>query len=77
MKKAKPTTAITAIATTSGEWNQSSSLPLSSMSCIAPTHKTSKVRPTASIGALNVVESRLRYSTQVIEAAMIPTGMLI
>ena len=59
-KKAKPTTATTASATISGEWNQSCSLPRSSIICSAPIHTTSSARPTLSIGSLRVALSRLR-----------------
>ena len=59
MKSTKPTTAITARATIVVDENQSSSLPLSSISCIEPTHNTSSPRPTASTGTLRVGDSRL------------------
>ena len=51
-KNAKPTTATTASTTICVEPNQSSSLPLSSMICSAPTQSTSSARPTLSIGTL-------------------------
>ena len=44
--------ATTASATMTGEPNQSSSLPLSSMICSAPTQITISARPTVSIGQL-------------------------
>ena len=48
----KPTTATIARIAICGESNQSRSLPLSSMICSAPTHITSRPRPTPSIGRL-------------------------
>jgi hypothetical protein len=53
-------TVITASVTTNGEENQSSSLPLSSMICSAPTHTTSSAMPTRSTGSLRVGVSRWR-----------------
>ena len=57
---ARPTIAAIANITICPEWNQSRSLPLSSMICSAPTQITSKPRPTPSIGSLTVAVSRLR-----------------
>ncbi|MNT49528.1 hypothetical protein D3C72_1863890 [compost metagenome] len=49
----------TSVSTTiSVEWNQSSSLPLSSISCIDPTQITSSARPMRSIGSTLVGVSR-------------------
>ena len=59
-KTMKPTTAVTPSATMNGDWNQSSSLPLSSMICIAEIQITSKARPMVSIGNLRVGVSRWR-----------------
>jgi hypothetical protein len=56
---ANATTTITASVTMVGELNQSSSLPLSSITCRQPTHNTSMPRPTPSIGRLTVGVSRL------------------
>ncbi len=51
---AKPTPAAIARSQICVEPNQSRSLPLSSMICSAPTHSTSRPRPTPSIGSLRV-----------------------
>ena len=59
-KIASPTTATIASTTICPEWNQSRSLPLSSMICSAPTQITSSPRPTPSIGSLTVGVSRSR-----------------
>ena len=59
------------------ELNQSSSLPLSSISCRLPTHTTSSTIPTRSTGSLRVGVSRSRISTQVAIEAKMPTGMLM
>ena len=61
---AKPTTAMTPSATTTEELNQSSSLPLSSITCRHPTQITSSASPTVSTGNWRVGVSRLRYSIQ-------------
>ncbi len=42
------------------EWNQSSSLPLSSISCIEPTQITSSASPIRSIGRILMAVSRSR-----------------
>ncbi|MCY1376887.1 hypothetical protein D9M69_644140 [compost metagenome] len=57
-KKTKATKAVAASAMMVGLANQSSSLPLSSMICSAPTQTTSSARPTLSIGSLRVTDSR-------------------
>ena len=48
MKAAKPTTATIKSVTMNLEANQSSSLPLSSMTCMALIHTTSRISPTTS-----------------------------
>ena len=55
---AKATTATMASTMIWLDANQSSSLPLSSMSCNAPTHSTSSDSPTVSIGSLRMGVSR-------------------
>ncbi|CPM11195.1 Uncharacterised protein [Bordetella pertussis] len=59
-KNTKATKAVAASAMITGLANQSSSLPLSSMICSAPTHTTSNSRPTLSMGSLRVCDSRSR-----------------
>ena len=54
----KPMAAVSPRPTIKGELNQSSSLPLSSISCSEPTHSTSRARPTWSIGSLRRGSSR-------------------
>ena len=76
-KMAKPIKATKPNTTISVEANQSSSLPLSSINCKAPTHSTSRVRPTLSMGSLRVGVSRLRYMPQVSAAEARPTGTLM
>ena len=73
----KPTTATTASVTTMLEWNQSCSLPRSSMTCIAPTQTTSSARPIASIGSLRIWLSRSRYNIHAAPAAARPIGTLM
>ena len=60
MNTARLTTATMASMTIRPEANQSSSLPLSSMSCSAPTHSTSRASPRLSMGSLRTGVSRLR-----------------
>ncbi len=57
-KKAKPTTAVTAKPTISGEANQSCSLPRSSTICKAAIHTISRARPMRSMGSLRTTLSR-------------------
>ena len=64
-------------ATTTGELNQSRSLPLSSMICSDATHSTSSNRPIVSIGMRFVADSRSRNTIHVTAAAKKPTGMLM
>ncbi len=52
-------TTMTASVTMVGELNQSSSLPLSSITCRQPTHSTSMARPMPSMGLLTMGVSRL------------------
>ncbi|MNY07389.1 hypothetical protein D3C86_1401900 [compost metagenome] len=58
-KKTNATKAVAASAMMVGLANQSSSLPLSSMICKAPTQTTSRTRPSLSMGSLRVMDSRL------------------
>ncbi len=61
----------------SDELNQSRSLPLSSMTCSAPTQMNSSTSPTRSMGILRVgVSCDLRLFQQ-ITAQMMPTGTLM
>ena len=57
-KIVKPTTATMANVMICPDPNQSRSLPLSSMTCRAPTHNTSRNKPILSIGRLMVGVSR-------------------
>ncbi|KOF55155.1 hypothetical protein AD428_02170 [Achromobacter sp. DMS1] len=57
-KKTKATKARQASRMMVGLANQSSSLPLSSMICSAPTQTTNSARPTLSMGSLRVTDSR-------------------
>ena len=59
------------------EANQSASLPVSSITCSAPTQTSSSMKPVVSIGALRVGVSRPRMPRQQSQAQMIPTGTLI
>jgi len=61
----------------SGELNQSTSLPLSSITCSAPTHTTRSANPTLSTGRRRVGVSRLDRLVQQMAAQTIPTGRLI
>ena len=60
MNTARPTTAITASAMIWFDANQSSSLPLSSITCSEPTHSTSRASPMVSIGSFFTGVSRVR-----------------
>lgn len=75
MKNANAMTAISASTTMVVELNQSRSLPLSSMICSEPTQITSSARPTVSIGALRIAESRSRKIANMAIVAAMPTGM--
>lgn len=77
MKAAKPTTATTPQATTQGEANQSCSLPMSSITCMAATQITSSARPMESMGSARRSDSRLWKMLQVTSTAMMPTGTLM
>ena len=77
MKVRKPTTATMAQATTQGDSNQSCSLPMSSITCMAATQITSSARPMESIGSLRRSDSRWRKMPQVTATAAMPTGTLI
>ena len=77
MKNAKPTMATTASATISPELNQSSSLPLSSISCIAATQTTSSTSPMRSSGMRRGGTWRSRNSCQTTAIAPRPSGTLM
>ncbi len=63
--------------TITDEWNQSRSLPLSSMICSAPTQMNSSTRPTRSMGSLRVgVSCDLRFVQQT-NVQKMPTGILM
>ena len=59
------------------EENQSASLPVSSMTCSAPTQTISSPSPTVSIGSLRVGVSRLASARQDRNVTISPTGTLI
>src|SRR5882672_11263268 len=71
---AKPTTVTMSRARVKGEWNQSRSLPLSSMICSAPTHTNSSARPIRSMGIFRVGVSCDFKLFQHIQAQNTPTG---
>src|SRR5216683_3510085 len=60
-----------------GELNQSNSLPLSRVYCRLPTPTTSRIRPTASIGSLTCVDSRVLNNRETKYHDTKPTGTLI
>src|SRR5258708_31808218 len=76
IKNASAITAINVNTTMVVELNQSRSLPLSSMICSEPTQITSRLKPTVSMGALRITESRSRKIANVAIAATMPTGMV-
>ncbi len=73
----KPTMAISSSTTMAGELNQSASLPVSSITCSAPTQISSSMKPVVSIGTLRVGVSRLASGRQQRKAQIRPTGTLI
>ncbi len=76
-RKVRPTTATTPRTQITFELNQSRSLPLSSITCRAPTPSTSATRPVTSIGERAVGASRRRSSVHVVNAANRPMGALM
>ena len=74
---AKPTTVTMSSATMNTEWNQSRSLPLSSMICNAPTHTNRSAKPMRSMGILRVGVSCDCKLFQHIQAQKTPTGTLM
>ncbi len=60
-----------------GELNQSSSRPLSSMICMAPTKTTSRARPAKSIRRFSVGVSRLASMRQAKKPQTAATGTLM
>ena len=76
-KAAKPIAATSASATMIGEPNQSSSLPLSSMICSAPTKTTSRPRPTKSTGAARSGSRAMRSMRQAKKPQTAATGTLM
>ncbi len=60
-----------------GESNQSRSLPLSSMICMAPTQTMRRIRPKKSIGRRSVAVSRLRSMRQAKKAQISAGGTLM
>ncbi|SRR5258706_16192687 len=73
----KPTTATSASTTMAEEANQSASLPVSSITCRAPTQISSSMNPVRSIGSLRVGVSRAAIKRQHRKLATSPTGTLI
>ena len=60
-----------------GELNQSASLPVSSITCNAPTQTSRSAKPVPSMGTLRVGVSRVRRLRQQMTAQTAPTGRLI
>src|SRR3546814_17662838 len=77
IKNTKETTATTAMVVMALLANQSSSLPLSSISCNAPTHSNSKHSPTVYMGRRVRGEERCLYSCHEAKPDRRPNAPLI
>src|SRR5215467_12708461 len=73
----KPTAAMAASTQMTGELNQSASLPVSNITCSAPTQISSSAKPVVSTGSFRVGVSRPLSPRQHRKKQAAPTGRLM